>query len=56
MLYRKMTIVKSELKMALKEMKGRNPKWRTTREDFAKGRQDLLKFVSDLQFYPDQNW
>lgn len=59
-LFDKVTTLKSELKMSLATLKGKTPKWRTTREEFATVKKvvkhQLLKFLTDADHIPAENW
>jgi hypothetical protein len=59
-LFNKVTMLKSELKMSLVALKGKTPKWRTTREDFATVKKvvktQLLKFLKQADHVPAENW
>jgi hypothetical protein len=41
-------------------MKGKTPKWRTTREEFSKvkkvAKNMLLKFLTDSDYVPTESW
>ena len=53
-------MLKSELKLSLVEMKGKTPKWRTTREEFSKvkkvAKNMLFKFLTDSDYVPTDGW
>ena len=59
-MFSKVTMLKSELKLSLVEMKGKTPKWRTTREEFSKvkkvAKNMLLKFLTDSDYIPTESW
>jgi hypothetical protein len=59
-MFSKVTMLKSELKLSLVEMKSKTPKWRTTREEFSKvkkvAKNMLLKFLTDSDYVPTESW
>ena len=54
-LFNKLPLLQAEQKISLKEIVGKAPKWRTTREEFSKQKPELLKFLTDPTYYPNDN-
>jgi hypothetical protein len=55
-LYKKVPRLSLRLKVALKELH-KNPKWRDTKDNFAKGREELFKFIDEQDYIPQgDNW
>jgi len=38
------------------ECAGEPPKWKVTREDFAKGDERVIKFVTETNYRPNSKW
>jgi hypothetical protein len=59
-MFSKVTQLKSDLKLSLMDLKGKTPKWRTTREEFSKVKKvpktNLYKFLTDSAYVPTDGW
>jgi hypothetical protein len=53
--FNKVPLLQASQKVSLKEIVGKAPKWRTTREEFSKNKNLLLKFLTDSDFIPNDN-
>ena len=55
-LFKKVEKLSPAMKISLKEIVGKAPMWRTTREEFAMQKTKFLKFLKDPNFVPDVDW
>jgi hypothetical protein len=55
-LFKKVEKLSPAMKISLKEIVGKAPMWRTTREEFAMQKTKVLKFLKDPNFVPDVDW
>ena len=51
----KVPLLQAGQKVSLKEIVGKAPKWRTTREEFSRNKDLLLKFLTVQDFTPTDN-